>query len=109
MRHMRPWGHFGLIFTHGLAWCLVAIAAHPTATVAAAYLGTYAALRVAMTLLIGAWGLKVPGLWKKLPLIPVWDAIAFGIWLVSFTRRSIRWRDGNYYIRNGQLVPVESD
>lgn len=109
MRHMRPWGHFGLIFTQGLAWCLVAIAAHPTPTVAVAYLGTYAVLRVAMTLLIGEWGLKVPGLWKKLLLIPVWDAIAFGIWLVSFTRRSIRWRDGNYYIRNGQLVPVESE
>ncbi len=108
MRHMRPWGHFGLIFTHGLPWCLVAIAAHPTPGVAMAYLGTYAVLRTVMTWLIGGWGLHVPGLLKKIPLIPVWDAIAFGIWAVSFTRRSIRWRDGNYYIRNGQLVPVQS-
>ena len=22
MRHMRPWGHFGLLFTHGLPWSL---------------------------------------------------------------------------------------
>jgi ceramide glucosyltransferase len=107
MRHMRPWGHFGLIFTHGLPWCALAIAVHPTATVAMTYLGTYAVLRMTMTALIGSWGLKLPGLWKKFALIPVWDALAFGIWAISFTRSSIRWRDGYYYIRNGQLVPVK--
>jgi hypothetical protein len=95
-----------LIFTHGLPWCALAIAAHPTATVAMTYLGTYAVLRMTMTALIGSWGLKLPGLWKKFALIPVWDALAFGIWVISFTRSSIRWRDGYYYIRNGQLVPV---
>ena len=108
MRHMRPWGHFGLIFTHGLPWCALAIAAHPTAVVAMTYLGTYAVLRMTMTALIGSWGLKLPGLWKKFALIPVWDALAFGIWVISFTRSSIRWRDGHYYIRNGQLVPVKA-
>ena len=30
MRHMRPWGHFGLIFTLGLPWALVAVALLPT-------------------------------------------------------------------------------
>jgi hypothetical protein len=39
-------------------------------------------------------------------LIPVWDAMAFFIWLVSFGRNSFRWRGGEYYIRDGQLVPV---
>jgi len=29
MRHMRPWGHLGLIFTQGLPWSLAAIAIHP--------------------------------------------------------------------------------
>jgi hypothetical protein len=32
--------------------------------------------------------------------------VAFLIWLTSFTRDSIRWRDGEYYIRDGRLVPV---
>jgi ceramide glucosyltransferase len=36
----------------------------------------------------------------------VWDAMATFIWLVSFTRRSIRWRGHDYFIRNGDLVPV---
>src|SRR6185437_7738992 len=29
MRHLRPWGHFGLIFTHGLAWSIAAVAVPP--------------------------------------------------------------------------------
>jgi ceramide glucosyltransferase len=36
----------------------------------------------------------------------VWDGLACLIWLVSFTRKSIRWRGQNYLIRNGELVPA---
>jgi ceramide glucosyltransferase len=108
MRHMRPWGHLGLIFTHSLPWCFAAIAAHPTLPTALAYLGVYAVLRVAMMWLIGIRGLKQRVLWKRMPLIPLWDATAFLLWLASFTRSSIRWRGGDYHIRNGQLVPVVS-
>jgi len=106
MRHMRPWGHLGLLLTQGLPWSLAAIAIHPSAMVALSYLGAYLALRFAMTWMIGIRGLKHNALWKQLGLIPVWDAVAFGIWLISFTRNTIRWRDGDYYIREGQLVPV---
>ncbi|HVB56022.1 MAG TPA: glycosyltransferase [Candidatus Acidoferrales bacterium] len=108
MRRMRPWGHLGLIFTWGLPWSLVAIAIHPTAAIAIAYLGVYLALRVVMTLLIGAWGMKQHGVWKQLPLIPLWDALAFFIWLASFGRNTIRWRGVDYRIREGRLVPVIS-
>src|ERR1700723_1822460 len=53
MRHMRPWGHVGLIFTQGLAWSVAAVAVRPTPGVALFYLGGYLAVRVAMTWLIG--------------------------------------------------------
>jgi ceramide glucosyltransferase len=106
MRHMRPWGHFGLLFTQGLPWALVAVAIHPTVAVAATYLGVYFALRAAMTALIGVWGLKQRGVFGKLLLIPLWDAAAFLIWVTSFALRSIRWRGADYYIRNGILVPA---
>lgn len=106
MRHMRPWGHLGLVFTQGLPWSLAAVALRPTAGVVLAYLGSYLALRVAMTFLIGVRGLRDAALWKKLWLIPAWDAIAFFIWLFSFGRSTIRWRGGDYYIRDGQLVPA---
>lgn len=104
MRHMRPSGHFGLLFTWGLPWSLAAIAVHPTLTVAAAYLGTYAALRIAMTWLIGIHGMKQKDLWRKMYLVPVWDLTAFGIWLASFAQHTIRWRGVNYFLRNGRLT-----
>ena len=106
MRHMRPWGHLGLIFTHGLPWCLAAIAAMPSAAIATAYLGTYLLLRTSMTWMIGSRGLKQRLPWKTLALIPLWDAMAFVIWLISFGRKSVRWRDNDYYIRDGMLVPL---
>jgi len=108
MRHLRPWGHLGLLLTQGLPWSLAAAAIAPSAGIALAFLGTYVALRFAMTWMVGIWGLKHQSLWKKLWLIPLWDAVAFLIWLTSFARNSIRWRDGEYYIRDGRLVPVTS-
>src|SRR5271166_3520906 len=106
MRHMRPWGHLGLLLTQGLPWSLAAVAVHPSAAVALGYLGGYIALRVAITWIIGIRGLHQRGLWKQMPLIPVWDAVAFAIWLTSFGRNSIRWRGADYRIRDGRLVPV---
>ncbi|MGB8472759.1 MAG: glycosyltransferase [Candidatus Acidiferrum sp.] len=106
MRHMRPWGHLGLIFTQGLAWSIAAVAVHPTVRVALLYLGGYLAVRIAMTWLIGVWGMQQKDIWKKMALVPLWDAWALLIWLLSFGRRSIRWRDIDYRIRGGMLVPV---
>ena len=108
MRHMRPWGHFGLLFTLGLPWAIIAgLVAHSLRLVLA-YLGTYFAMRIAMTFLIGTWGLKQHFHLPYLALIPVWDALAVGIWLRSFTRNTINWRNHEYYIRDGELVPVRS-
>jgi ceramide glucosyltransferase len=107
MRLMRPWGHFGLILTWGLPWSLFAIAMHPSVLSAAAYLGMYAVMRTAITWMMGIWGMKQKGLWKKFPLIPLWDLVAFLIWLVSFGRKSIRWRGVTYFIKNGMLVAAE--
>jgi ceramide glucosyltransferase len=104
MRAMRPWGHFGLLFTWGLPWTTLAVLVHPTLGVSAAYWGSYLVFRVAITWLIGIQGLKQSGLWGKMLLIPLWDAMAFLIWLASFTRTSIRWRGVDYKLRNGQFV-----
>ncbi len=106
MRLMRRRGHEGLIFTWGLIWALVAVATVPTRAVAIAYLGSYAVLRVVLTWIIGVHGMKQKGLWKKMPLIPLWDLVAFMIWVASFGRKTIRWRGYEYYLRDGILVPV---
>jgi len=108
MRHMRAWGHFGLLFTLGLPWAIIAGLVAQSAQVGFAYLGTYLAMRIAMTWLIGSWGLKQAFHLRYLLLIPVWDALAVCIWVASFTRKTISWRNHEYYIRNGELVPVSA-
>jgi ceramide glucosyltransferase len=104
MRSMRPWGHFGLLFTWGLPWTTLAVLVHPTIAVAAIYWGLYLTFRVIITWLIGIQGLKRSGLWKKMPLIPLWDALALFIWLTSFARNTIRWRGVDYQLRDGHFV-----
>lgn len=106
MRHMRPWGHLGLFFTWGLPWALAAVAIRPTAAVALGYLGGYLLCRIVITWVIGIFAMKQVGIWKRIPLIPLWDLLAFGIWLASFTQRTIRWRGVDYFLREGQLSPA---
>jgi len=105
MRHMRPWGHFGLLFTQAVPWLVAALAFAPVA-VAAAYWGAYLAMRWVLTWMIAAWGLRQPGVARKLLLVPLWDLTAFGIWAASFTRRTLRWRGHDYAIEDGALVAV---
>jgi len=105
MRHMRPWGHLGLLFTQGLPWSLAAFAIHPTLAAGCGYLGTYLGLRLAITWLVGARGLRDRTLRGRMWLLPVWDATAFLLWLASFGKNSFLWRGGEYRLRNGQLIP----
>ena len=109
MRNMRPWGHLGLIFTFGLPWTLIGMALSPSALIASAFAAVYLGLRTAMTLQTASWGLKQATPLAMLSLFPIWDGMAFVIWLVSFTRSTIRWRDRDYYIRGGQLVPADGN
>jgi ceramide glucosyltransferase len=107
MRHMRPWGHAGLIFTLGLPWALAAVAIDPTVLVAAGFLGGYFVVRCILTLVVGSVGLRQRGVWAKLALIPAWDAMATLIWLTSFASKSISWRGQRYAIVNGYLTPAK--
>ncbi len=106
MRYMRPLGHLGLIFTLGLPWAAIAVAVHPTLAVAVIYFGIYFLLRAVMLWVVAVAGLKRHDFWSILPLIVLWDAFAVFIWLASFCRTSIRWRNSDYYIRDGALVPA---
>jgi ceramide glucosyltransferase len=103
-RHMRPWGHIGLCFTWGLPWALLAVLIHPTLATAVAYFGGYLLCRVVIAWLIGGWGMRQHGLWKKMPLLPLWDAMAFVIWIASFARKTIRWRGVDYLLQDGKFV-----
>lgn len=108
LRHSRPGGYFGLLFTQGLIWTLAAVAVSPSVWVAAGYLGAYLSLRVAMAWTVGVWGLQDELLKRRLWLLPLSDALGSLIWLLSFGCNRITWRGSEYLVRGRQLIPLAS-
>lgn len=106
MRSIRPWGHFGLLFTQGLLGLALATVIAPSAALVFGYLVLYLTMRVAMTWVIGIRGLGRHELWAKLWMIPLWDLAALCLWLASFVVHRFRWRGGEYEIRRGLLIPL---
>jgi ceramide glucosyltransferase len=107
MKHSQPWGHFSLIFTHGLPWTILATAIAPSWGIAAFYLAGYVVLRSLMAWTVGVWGVQDPILRRKFYLVPLRDAFAFTVWLTSFFKRRIEWRGAEYYIVDKRLVPAK--
>jgi ceramide glucosyltransferase len=106
IRHSRPWGYAGLLFTQGLPWSLAAAAVAPSRVAAIGYLGTYLVTRLAMAFTFGAYGLKDPLLRRRWWLIPVRDAVGFFIWVATLFSNRVSWRESKFYVRRGRLIPV---
>ncbi len=106
IRNIRPGGHFGMLFTHGLPWAIAAACVAPSAAIAAAYLGAYFALRFAMAWTVGVWGLRDPVLRRRFWLLPLRDLLSFFVWLASFGLNRIEWRGSAFTLEKGRMIPV---
>ena len=106
IRHCRPWGYAGLLFTQGLPWSLAAAAVAPSRVAAIGYLGTYLVTRLAMAFTFGAYGMKDPLLPRKWWLIPLHDAVGFFIWAGTLFSNRVSWRELKFDVRRGRLIPV---
>lgn len=109
LKSVRPFGYWGLMFTHGLPWALLGAAAGlsiGSVFAAVSYLLAYLLLRVGLTWTTGAWGLGDRKLHKVLWLVPLRDAITFIVWITAFFVDEITWRGLGYRVRKGQLFPV---
>jgi ceramide glucosyltransferase len=106
IRHCRPWGYAGLLFTKGLPWSLAAAMVAPSRLAAIGYLCIPLAARLAMAFSFGAYGMKDPLVHRKWWLIPLLDAVEFSIWVVALFSNRISWRGSNFYVRRGRLIPV---
>ena len=106
IRNIRPGGHFGMLFTHGLPWAIAAAWVAPSAVIAVAYLAGYFVLRIAMAWIVGVWGLHDPVLRRRLRLLPVRDLLAFFVWLASFGLNRIEWRGNFFRLERGRMIPV---
>jgi ceramide glucosyltransferase len=108
IRTSRPGGHFGMIFTHGIAWAVLGISVAPTALVAFFYAAGYILLSSEVLRTVGVWGMQDATLWRKQYLLPLRDAFAFLVWVASFLPHRIHWRGREFYVRERKLVAVSA-
>lgn len=106
VRLCRPISYFGLIFTLGLPWVVLAAVVAPTMWIAAGYLFGYVVLRHVMAWTVGVWGVGDEVLRRKLWLMPLRDALYSAVWLASFASNRIRWGGQEFTVRNGRMVPI---
>jgi ceramide glucosyltransferase len=106
LRNVRPGGHAALAFTFGLPWTILAMAAAPSAAIAAAYGISYLVLRSAVYLTVGAWGLRDSVVRRWWWLAPARDAADFAMWVTSFFSNRISWRGREFRVEKGLLVPL---
>ena len=106
IRNIRPGGHFGMLFTHGLPWAIAAACVAPSESIGAAYLGAYFVLRFAMAWAVGVWGLRDPILRRRFWVLPVRDLLSFFVWLASFGMNRIEWRGMAFTLEKGRMIPV---
>jgi len=106
IRHSRPWGHLGMIFTHGLVWAVAGTFLARSWPGVLGFTAAYCLLRVEVALSVGARGMRDPIVRQKQWLLPLRDAFAFVVWLASFFPQRIHWRDQQFYVREKRLVPI---
>jgi ceramide glucosyltransferase len=106
IRHCRPWGYAGQLFTKGLPWSLAAAALATSRPAAVAYLSIPLAARLAMAFSFGVFGVKDPLLPRRWWLIPLSDAFGFLVWAVALFSNQVSWRDSKFYVRRGRLISV---
>lgn len=106
IRTSRPGGHFGMIFTHGIAWAVLGMCLAPMALVAFFYAAGYILLSSEVLRTVGVWGMQDASLWRKQYLLPLRDAFAFVVWVASFFPQRIHWRGREFYVRERKLVAV---
>lgn len=104
VRLSRPISYLGLIFTHGIAWAVLAAIVAPTTQIAAAYLIAYLVLRLAMAWTVGIWIVGDEILRRKLWQVPIRDAIYFFVWIASFASTKIQWSGQQYTMQKRKMT-----
>jgi ceramide glucosyltransferase len=108
VRLCRPASFFGLLFTHGLPWTLLAAVVAPKPWIAAGYLLAYLILRFVMAWVVGIWGVRDEVLRRRLWLVPVRDLLNFAVWLAGFTSNRVTWGGAEYVTKDGKMTDVSS-
>jgi ceramide glucosyltransferase len=106
IRDARAGGYFGLVFTFGTFWSLIAIAASAGALWAWIALIATLFLRLAVTGIVGRRVLKDKLVFRYAWLIPLRDLIAVGVWIASLAGSRVTWRGDRFNLKNGKLTRI---
>jgi ceramide glucosyltransferase len=106
VRDARGGGHFGLIFTFGTFWALLAAAASGAALWSWVALAATLCLRFAMALWVGSKVLRDPQVFRYAWMIPLRDLIAVLVWIVSLWGNTVLWRGERFHLKDGKLIRV---
>ncbi len=106
VRLCRPASYFGLIFTHGLPWAVLAFLVAPTTLVGASFLAAYLLLRLLVAWTVGVWGVRDDTVRRKPWLIPLRDAANVIVWIAGLFGDRVVWGGVQYVVHRGRMSPI---
>jgi len=106
VRDARAAGYMGLIFTFGIMWSVLALAASRAALWACCALAITLFLRFAVALFVGRGILRDHQILKFAWLIPLRDLIAAAVWVVSLRGHTVTWRGQHFWLKAGKLTRI---
>ena len=106
VRDARAGGYFGLIFTFGLLWALLGVAASKGALWSWGALACILFLRLAVALVVGWSVLRDRQVLRYAWLIPLRDLVAVIVWIMSLGGHTVIWRGDRFTLKNGKLTRV---
>jgi len=108
VRDVRAGGYFGLIFTFGILWALLAVLASERALWAWGALVSILFLRLGVALVVGRGVLRDRRVLKDVWLIPLRDLVAVAVWIISLGGHTVTWRGDRFRLRDGKLTRIDS-
>jgi ceramide glucosyltransferase len=106
IRDARRSGYFGLVFTFGLLWASLAVAASGGAVWAWGALFFSLFLRLAVAVFVGRGVLEDEQTLKNLWLIPLRDLVAIFVWIASLGGHTVTWRGDLFRLERGKLIRI---
>ncbi|MGA8618313.1 MAG: bacteriohopanetetrol glucosamine biosynthesis glycosyltransferase HpnI [Candidatus Sulfotelmatobacter sp.] len=106
VRDARFGGYLGLIFTFGILWALLALAASQGRGWAFGALALTLFLRLAVAVVVGRGVLRDPQVLKYAWLIPIRDLVAVAVWIASLVGHTVTWRGDRFSLKNGKLTRI---
>jgi ceramide glucosyltransferase len=95
-----------MVTTFGLPWAVLGAIFSPSPLLAAGYLLTYLALRLAVAWMIGVRLLEDEIVRRKIFLVPMRDALNFLVYVASYFNNTVAWRGSVYRVSGPSYVSI---